>query len=78
MTALAVLAVPAASAHHEVVAKCSDPLPILEFDAAGCAGAAYHGPYVAEVTCPYERILYDDVLGGPFTSVKCVKDIFYW
>lgn len=78
MSALALAVVPSVSAHHQAIASCSDPLPLLEFDYGACANSLYHGPYVAEVTCPYERFLWEEVVGGPLSTVACIKDIFVW
>ena len=77
---LAALSVPSASATI-LPPECTAVLPILDYDAVTCATETYGVAsdvtagvldVVAEQACPVERIVYDDILGGPFTGQPCV------
>jgi hypothetical protein len=79
----ACLALPASAAPLD---KCTDVTPVLEFDAVGCAGqvvdlvpecpqlgCAYEVEnLVVDPLCPYERLVFDDVIGGPLAGNPCI------
>jgi hypothetical protein len=52
--------------------KVLDRVPtVCDPDCTTVAAEAING--VLGLTCPYQRILYDDVLGGPFTGMACLQ-----
>jgi hypothetical protein len=75
------MVMPASSA--EPLDKCTDVTPIFDFDAEGCAGQVVEqvpalstvrdeANSVLDPFCPFQRTVYDDVVGGPLNGTACL------